>query len=150
MATVVLGIAAAGVLLPFTGGAAVRAEGTRRTLAAKLAADLVEQILTRPFHEPDDSSYDYNPGPDPGEAALADFDNIDDFHGYVESQGQVRDADGAEFTDPSYANFSRTATCEYVYMPQESGKADAQFILVTVAVYYSGRPIATANRLVGK
>ena len=39
MATVVLSIAAAGVLLPFTSGARVRAEGMRRTLGAKLASD---------------------------------------------------------------------------------------------------------------
>lgn len=150
MATVVLSIAAAGVLLPFTSGEAVRVEGARRTLAAKLAGDLIEEILTKPFHEPDDSSYDYNPGPDPGEAAFADFDNIDDFHGYVESQGQVRDADGAVFTDSNYANFSRVASCEYVYMPQESGAANPQFILITVRVYYSGREIATVNRLVSQ
>ena len=41
MAVVVLGIAAAGILLPFTSGAAVQAEGVHRTLAAKLAADLM-------------------------------------------------------------------------------------------------------------
>jgi len=49
IATVVLGIAAAGVLLPYTVGAAVRAEGTRRTLAAKLAGDLMEEIVSTPF-----------------------------------------------------------------------------------------------------
>ena len=49
MATVVLGIAAAGVLLPFTSGARVRAEGVRRTLAAKLASDLMEEIINTKF-----------------------------------------------------------------------------------------------------
>ena len=136
MATVVLGIAAAGVLLPFTGGAAVRAEGTRRTLAAKLAADLVEQIISIPFEELEQIIAD------PGDGSYVDY--------VIEEQGHVKDAGGTEFTDPSYANFSRTATCEYVYMPQESEAADPRFILVTVRVYYSGRPIATANRLVGK
>jgi hypothetical protein len=41
MAVVVLGIAAAGVLLPFSRGAAVRVEGTRRTLAARFATGAV-------------------------------------------------------------------------------------------------------------
>ncbi len=49
LAMVVLGIAAAGVLLPFTSGAKVRAEGIHRTLAAKLASGLMEEILNTPF-----------------------------------------------------------------------------------------------------
>jgi prepilin-type N-terminal cleavage/methylation domain-containing protein len=51
MATVVLGIAAAGVLLPFTGGAKVRAEGIRATLAANLASDLMEEIINTTFYD---------------------------------------------------------------------------------------------------
>jgi type II secretory pathway pseudopilin PulG len=42
LAVVIVGAAASGVLLPFAGGAAVRAEGQHRTLAAKLADDLIE------------------------------------------------------------------------------------------------------------
>jgi hypothetical protein len=51
MATVVLGIAAAGVLLPFASGAKVRAEGLRRTLAANLASDLMEEIISTEFSQ---------------------------------------------------------------------------------------------------
>lgn len=127
MATVVLSIAAAGVLLPFTGGASVRAEGNRRTLASLLAADLVEQIIR------------------------TDFDQIiTAYDGYVEGQGEVKGADGVQFADSRYVNFSRTASCEYKYMPEESGSASPRFILVTVSVYYSGRETASVNRLVGK
>jgi len=119
MATVVLGIAAAGVLLPFTSGAAVRAEGMHRTLAANLAGDLIEQIVNTPFSE-----------------ILTSYD---------EPQGQIRDAAGnlLKDTDPSYANFSRTATCKLWH-------GSDYFILVTVKVYYSGKQIATINRLVSK
>jgi hypothetical protein len=116
IATVVLGIAAAGVLLPFTSGVSVRAEGEHRTLAAKLASDRIEQIINTPFSGIQTS--------------------------YDESQGHiVKDFDTAEeFTDPMYANFSRTATCE---------QSD-YFILVTVKVYYSGKQIAIINRLISK
>jgi prepilin-type N-terminal cleavage/methylation domain-containing protein len=127
MAVVVLGIAAAGVLLPFTGGARVRAEGVRRTLAVKLASDLTEEIINTPFDE-----------------VLATYGD------YSESQGQVKDADGVVFTDANYANYSRNAGCEMVYVSQESGDEDAIFILATVRVYYSGRLIATVNRLISK
>ena len=123
MATVVLGLAAAGVLLPFTSGAAVRAEGMRRTLGAKLASDLMEQIISTPFDQ-----------------IVAGYD------GYAEPQGQVKDVTGAVFTDFNYANFSRNAGCEQVYMPQESGAGQAKFILATVRVYYNGKKVAIINK----
>jgi prepilin-type N-terminal cleavage/methylation domain-containing protein len=125
IATVVLGIAAAGVLLPFTSGAAVRAEGTRMTLAAKLAGDLMEEIVNTPF-----------------EQIITGYDE------YTESQGQVKDASGIVFTDLNYANFSRDVACEYVYMPQESGDGDLKFIRIIVRVYYQGAEIAAISRLV--
>lgn len=129
MALVVLGIAAAGVLLPFTSGARVRAEGVRRTLGAKLASDLMEKIINTPF---DDIATSYN---------------------YSELQGQVKDAAGAVFTDPHYANFSRDVSCEYVIVPQQPPQSEPErcdFIRVTVQVHYSGRRIATINRLVSE
>ena len=125
MATVVLGIAAAGALLPFTSGAAVRAEGVRRTLAAKLAGDLMEKIISTPFNQ------------------------IVSSYNYAEPQGQVVDATGAVFTDSNYANFSRDVSCEYVYVPQESGTGEPKFVRATVRVYYSGREVAVINRLIG-
>ena len=125
IAMVILGIASAGVLLPFAGGARARAEGMHRTLAAKLASDLMEQILVTPY-----------------------ADIVDDYNGYSESQGQVKDATGTVFTDPSYANFSRDASCAYVYVPPQDGSVEPNFILITVRVYYSGRRIVTLNRLI--
>ena len=127
MATVVLGIAATGVLLPFTSGAAVRAEGMRRTLGAKLASDLMEKIIAGPFDQ-----------------VVAFYD------GYSEPQGQVKDASGVVFTDSNYAKFSRDVSCEYVYVPQESEVVEPKFIRVTVRVYYSGKQIVSINRLISR
>ena len=147
MAVVVLGIAAASLLLPFVSGTSVRAEGINRTLAARLASDLMEQILRLPFHDPDDET-SYTLGPESG-----DFDNIDDYHGYTEPQGQVKDATGAVFTDSRYANFSRNVTCQYVYVPPQQVETDpskCEFIRVTVQVDYSGTQMATIVRLVSE
>jgi prepilin-type N-terminal cleavage/methylation domain-containing protein len=119
IATVVLGIAAAGMLLPFTGGAALRAEGAHRTLAAKLASDLMEEIVKTPF------------------------DQIVSSYNYTESQGQVKDASGAVFTDSNYANFSRGASCEY-----DAGQPF--FIIVTVWVKYNGNEIISLSRLISE
>ena len=125
MATVVLGIAAAGALLPFTSGAAVRAEGMRRTLGAKLAGDLMEEIIGTPFEE-----------------------ILDGYDGYAEPQGQVKDVSGTVFTDSNYDNFSRDVSCEYVRAPQESEAGELKFICATVRVYYSGKQIAIINLLI--
>lgn len=127
MAVVVLGIAAASVLLPFSSGARVRAEGIRRTMGVKLASDLMEEIVNTPFDQ-----------------LIAVYD------GYSESQGQVKDADGVVFADANYANFGRDASCEQVYVPQESGAEVPIFIRATVRVYYSGTIIATVSRLVSR
>jgi hypothetical protein len=153
MAVVVLGIAAASVLLPFISGAAVQAEGINRTLAARLASDLMEQILLLPFHDPDGGASDYSQGPDAGETGPAKFDNIDDYHGYTELQGQVKDADGEVFDDSRYANFSRNVTCEYHAMSPQAVPGsieECNFISVTVHVKYSGKQMATIVRLVSE
>ena len=126
MATVVLGIAAAGVLLPFTSGASLRAEGMHRTLAAKLAGNLMEQIVNTPFD-----------------------DVVSTYNGYSEAQGQVKDVSGAVFTGSNYAKFSRDVSCAYVYVSQQSGSTAPNFIIVTVRIYYGGKEIASINRLVG-
>jgi prepilin-type N-terminal cleavage/methylation domain-containing protein len=126
VAMVLLGIAAAGVLLPFASGASVQADGVHRTLAAMLANDLIEQITATPF------------------------DQIIATYNYSESQGQLKDAGGTTFTGSQYANFSREVTCQYVYVPQQDGAQAASFIRATVRVYYRGLDIVTINRLIGE
>ena len=122
MAMVVLGIAAAGVLLPFTSGAAVRAEGMRGTLGAKLASDLMEEIISTEFN-----------------------DIMDKYGTYTETQGHIINDfyTGTEFTDPMYANFSRGAHCV-------RDETQDFFILVTVWVKYDGCEIAVINRLISE
>jgi len=127
MAMVVLGMAAAGVLLPFSAGASVRAEGVHRTTGAVLASDLMEKIVKTPFDQ-----------------------IVPNFGSYSEAQGEVKDAQEQVFTDPSYAKFNRSATCVYVYVPQETTVPSPKFILATVEVSYNGKPVAVINRLISK
>jgi len=124
---VVLSMAAAGVLLPFADGASVQAEGLHRSLAASLANDLLEQVINTPFDQ----------------VAM-------DWHGYTEDQGQIKDASGTTFTDPIYANYSRDASCQYVYVPQQGGMAAPNFALASVRVYYRGEQIAAVHRLISR
>jgi len=131
MAMVILGIAAAGVLLPFADGASVQAEGLHRSLGASLANDLLERIIATPFDQ-------VTAAPPTG------------WHGYTEVQGQVKDASGTTFTDPIYANYSRNVSCINVCVPQQAGIAAPSFALASVRVYYGGREIAAVHRLISQ
>lgn len=126
LAMVLLGIAAAGVLMPYASGASVQAEGVHRTLGAVLANDLIEQIVAAPY------------------------DSIVATYNYTESQGQLEDSSGILLTDSMYANFSRQVTCQYVRAAQQSDALATTFILATVDVDYRGRRVASINRLIGK
>jgi hypothetical protein len=127
LAMVILGMAAAGVLLPFVSGASVQAEGLHKTLGAGLANDLLERIVNTPFDR-----------------------IVGTWHGYPEAQGQVKDASGTTFTDPIYANFSRDVCCQYIYVPQQGDMVAPNFILATVRVSYRGQEMATIHRLISK
>ena len=131
IAMVVLGMAAAGVLLPFADGASVQAEGLHRSLGAGLANDLLERIVTTPFDQ-------VTAAPPTG------------WHGYTEARGQVKDASGVTFTDPIYAHYSRDVSCIYVYVPQQGGGSAPNFALASVRVYYRGRQITAVHRLMSE
>ena len=124
MATIVLGVAAAGVLLPFTTGAKVRSEGMRLTLASKLAGDLMEEVVNTPF-----------------EQIIANYN-------YSEAEGQIQDASGALFGGANYFRFSREVSSELIYVAQQDGSKPPNFIRVTVRVYYNGSESAIINRLI--
>lgn len=85
MAMVILGAAAAGVLLPFVSAAQVQREAVCQVLAAQLASNLMEQIVSTPFEE-----------------IRTQWD------GYTEAEGQVKNASGAVFSDPIYSGFARS------------------------------------------
>ena len=124
MAMVVLAIAAAGIIMPFSSAAAVQSESTIQTLGAKLAADMLEEIIT------------------------TDFDQlISAYDGYSESAGSVQDADGGVFSDPTYNNFSLTVACEHFYALPQAGIVSPNFVKITVQAYYDGRQIAELTRL---
>ena len=128
MAVVVVSIAAAGVTLPFTSGAAAQAEGLHRTMAAKLAEAAIEEIVVA-------SSY----------MTLA---QIITQYNYTELNGDVTDSYATRFTDSNYAAFSRDVSCSYTSVPQESGAGVAKYVLATVRIYYNDDQIAEINRLI--
>lgn len=62
--------------------------------AVSLADALLEEVLSQPWNDPDGES---TPGPDADESDRADFDNLDDYHGYTEAAGALADAAGVTY-----------------------------------------------------
>jgi prepilin-type N-terminal cleavage/methylation domain-containing protein len=123
LAMTILAVAAGGVLLPYAAGAAEQAEGARRTLAAKLASDKIEDIAREGFAV--------------FSAKVGTTEN--------ELQGQVEDTNGVIFSGELYAGFSRavsyeSATTPFAYHP---------LIIVTVDVGYEGRNIVSVSTWLG-
>ncbi len=85
IAMVILAVATSAVILPFSTAGALAQEGAKRTLAATLAADLLEEFQNMHF--------DFIP-----------------FRCYPELEGMVEDANGQFFSDPVYSKFARIST----------------------------------------
>ncbi len=119
-AMVILAVAAAGVLLPFSYASTVQGEAQRQAIASRLAADLMEKIAACPY-----SSI------------------ISTYNGYSEAAGSLRDNSGQTLTGPAYSGLSRSATC------QTATVSGVNLIWTTVRVYYNNAMIAQVNTLIG-
>ena len=120
IAMVILAVAASAVILPFSAGAAVHTEGAKRTLAAKLAGDMLEEIQS------------------------TDFNMIPLWYGnYPEPAGTVADANWEVFSDPVYQRFARITTCSTAQVGGES------LIWATVTIYFDDLEVAAVSSLIG-
>ncbi len=145
IATALLVLVAAAVLQPFQIAATLRDDEAHRTSATFLAEQLLEEILAKPFYDPQGDSA---PGPETGESVRGDYDNVDDYHGHVEATGTLTDVTGQAIDDSIGRDLSRTATVEYVYVDQQSGEDDPTIVLVTVSVFRDAQRLVRLSRLV--
>jgi prepilin-type N-terminal cleavage/methylation domain-containing protein len=150
IASVILAIATAAAVMPFTCGAKSQDVEGRQCLAVSLAKDLMEEILRRPFVEPGDTAPEPMArfGPDAGETLRSNYSAIDDYNGYTEQAGQIVDPAGQVITDAAATGLSRQVTISYVYVTGQNVTAPPSFMSVTVEVRYNGLPAVTLTRLV--
>ena len=121
IAVVLLAFAASAVSMPFVAGAAVRKEGAQRTLAAKLAHDLMEEIVSTYFDQ-----------------------IIEDYDGSYEHNGMVENINGEFFTDPVYADFRRIVSCTPATV------SGVGLLWVTVYIYRNNDFMLSLSTLVGE
>ena len=124
IAMVILAVATSAVILPFSTAGALTQEGAKRTLAATLAADLLEEIQDA-FVTMDPFWF------------LVAYDNV------PQPAGMVTDANGQIFTDPVYSKFARISTCS----PANVGGEDLWW--VTVEIRYDSLIVLQMSTLVG-
>lgn len=145
LAAVILTLAVTAMTMPFTAAAANEAVETRRTLASALAQELMEEILTKPFADPQGGM---GVGPEVGESPRGGFDNVDDYGGYSEPAGEIVGATGQVVSDPVSQEFSRDTEAVYVYVSGQDTNDPPTFIRVTVTVKYRDSTVARLTRLV--
>ncbi len=119
-ATVILAVAASGILMSFAAAASVQTEAQRQVIASRLAADLIEEIAATNYSQ-----------------------IISTYHGYNEAAGSMKDRTGATITGAAYRGLSRSAVC------QTATAAGVNLIWVTVEVQYCGASVTKVSTLIG-
>jgi len=140
LASVILTLVVGAILMPFTAGAQNAVQNAREVLAANLAQELMEEILSKSFNDPD--------GTNAGETNRMKWDDMRDYNNFSESQGNIKNLSGEIFTDPLASNMSRTAKVESVYVAGQDTSNPPTFLRITVEVRYKGQVIKRISRLV--
>ncbi len=129
MATGVLSIAVLAVAYTFAAGQ----QETYATLddmrAQSLAEALMEEVVAHPYIPQGDGNVQ---GPDAGETRPT-FVSADDFDGFTEAAGQLKDAAGAAYPAP-YQGFSRRVDAAFASASVSGAGAPVAGVMVTVTV----------------
>jgi hypothetical protein len=101
-------------------------------LAVGLGEEMIERVLALPYADPNGYA---TPGPDPGETAGVPqtFNNMDDYHGYSEAAGQIKDANG-NLMPSNYQGFRRSVTAQYTSQTVAALGGSIAGLQVTVTV----------------
>jgi type II secretory pathway pseudopilin PulG len=140
LATVILAMAATATLMPFTAAAQAACGDARSALAVNLAQDLMEEILSRNFQDPDGSQQ--------GEGGRRGWDDMLDYAGYAEAEGQISSLDGSLVQDAAAVGLSRQVDVGGVYVAGQDTSQPPTFLRITVEVRYHGAAAQTVSRLV--
>ena len=144
LASAILLMAITAITMPFSTAANTEQIQMRQTMAVGLAGELMEEILSKPFADPDGAS---STGPETGEAVRGGFDNMDDYDGYEEGPGELVDLEGNLVDDPVAQQLSRSISATYVYVDGQDEGLSPTFILLEVEVSYRSVPLARISRL---
>jgi len=106
IATAILAVAAVAVTKAVATGHQVTYAALNTERAVALAEALMDEILAKPVEDPEGQ---LGTGPDDTEFVRADFDNTDDYDGYIETATTLADPSGTLYPD-SYQRYQRSVT----------------------------------------
>lgn len=135
LAASILAIAAASAALPFAAGVQEVQQSARLEQAVLLAESLMEEVVSRPFEDPQ-SPTSRTLGPEAGETDRTKFDNIDDYHGYSESDQVLRELTTTltPINATNGAGLWRSVTVQYATLSGQLAWDTNNAALVTVTV----------------
>jgi prepilin-type N-terminal cleavage/methylation domain-containing protein len=148
LATTILAIIAASATLPFSAGVQNANEAGKLEQAVELGESMMEEVLARSFFGPSQSSP--TPGPDSGETSRTNYDSVDDFAGYSESDKVLRDFKNTAVNNPSTDGYWREVSIAYVSFPNQQAGDTNSLIHVKVKVYHGTALLLTLDRLVSR
>lgn len=144
IASAILSFATIAIVQAVTAGQANTLDALKRARADALAEVLLEEILSKPYIDPDGDSAS---GPDAGESVRADFDAVDDYHGYLEEAGGLADHAGLAYP-AAYQGFDRSVSVVAVTNNVVDLGGDHAGVQVTVTVSEPGGRTWVVERFV--
>jgi len=149
LASTLLAMGASAIVLPFTTAAQNEEADARRTLAVHLAQEMIEEILSKPFDDPQGGGA---VGPEGDETSRGLYDNIDDYNGYAEGYDQALNSivglTGQSISEPAAEYLSRHVATTYVYVAGQDSGDDPSFIRIDVTVKHKNNKMLSLTRMV--
>ncbi|MGB0766243.1 MAG: type IV pilus modification PilV family protein [Phycisphaeraceae bacterium] len=144
IASAILSFVTLGIVQAVAAGQSQTLDALKRARANALAEVLLEEILSRPYSDPEGATAF---GPDDGEASRTDFDNIDDYHGYLETAGTLSDHAGSAYPT-THQVFDRSVAVVSVVNSVSALGGDHAGAQVTVTVSEPGGRTWVVDRFV--
>lgn len=144
IASAILSFVTLGIVQAVSAGQSRTLDALKRARAQALAEVLLEEILAMPYADPEGAA-DF--GPDSGEAARSDFDNVDDYHGYLEAVDSLADHAGAVYPN-AYQSLERSVSVVAVTNSVADLGGDHTGLQVTVSVSEPGGRVWSVERFV--
>ncbi len=139
LAAVVLAMLTGALLMPFSVGAQSAHEDARRTLAINLGQGLMEEILAKPVRDPQ--------GDEKAERDRRHWDDMADYDGFFEDEGEIEAFDGTAITEAAVAGMTRQASVRSFYVAGQDTDEDPDFLRIEVEVKHRGNTIVKLARL---
>jgi len=143
-AVLVLAFSVAALTQAVVSGQSHTYEAMHSSRAVTLAEAMIDEVLSKPYLDPEG---DLAVGPDAGETSRDLFDNADDYDGFTEALGAVRDQSLTLYPQ-LYQKFSRSVSATYTTVNLVDLGGNHNGLTVTVTVTDQNGRVWTISRFI--